>query len=170
MSIGNTLRAHDACADAVAWVGDRSWESAWAECPRGDWLLWYAGRAGADRRDIVRAAAACARLVLHLVPPGEDRPRLAIEAAEAWADAPTPERAWAAARAAAAAEAWAAAAAARAAAAAEAWAAAAWTAEAAARAVGAAEAGAARKAMHLRCAEAVRAAIPFPGPLDGGAP
>lgn len=37
-----------------------------------------------DRRAAVWAACQCARTVLHLVPEGEDRPRLAIETAEAW--------------------------------------------------------------------------------------
>ena len=38
-----------------------------------------------DRRRLVLAACACARTVLHLVPAGEDRPRVAIETAERWA-------------------------------------------------------------------------------------
>jgi len=84
-----TLRQHlidmNACDDAVAWVGERrSLQKAWDECPRGDWLLWYAARAGADHKTVVMAACACARLSLVHVPDGEDRPRLAIEAAEAW--------------------------------------------------------------------------------------
>ena len=57
----------------------------WQRCPRGDWLLWLAGRAGVDRRSMVLAACAIAREVLHLVPADEPRPLYAIEAAEAWA-------------------------------------------------------------------------------------
>lgn len=37
-----------------------------------------------DRRRLVMAASDCAETVLHLVPAGEDRPRIAIEAARAW--------------------------------------------------------------------------------------
>ena len=52
-------------------------------------MLWYAARVGADRRAVVRACCEIVRSVLHLVPAGEERPRLAIEAAERWADEPT---------------------------------------------------------------------------------
>src|SRR3990172_1665376 len=86
-----TLRRLEACPEAVDWVGDRAPETAWQECLRGDWLLWYASQLAVDRRQLVRAACACARLVLHLVREGEERPRLAIDAAGRWADDPTEE-------------------------------------------------------------------------------
>ncbi|MFH2202640.1 MAG: hypothetical protein ABIJ96_05970, partial [Elusimicrobiota bacterium] len=56
------------------------------------------------------AVAACVRTTLRYVPAGEDRPRLAIEAAEQWAADPTEENRAAAETAGAAAEtaAWAA--------------------------------------------------------------
>jgi hypothetical protein len=41
--------------------------------------------AAADPRAAVWCAAQCARAALHLVPDGEDRPRRALEVAEAWA-------------------------------------------------------------------------------------
>jgi hypothetical protein len=52
-------------------------------------MLWVAGRlAGppgdASRRPLVAASCECDRLALHLVPRGEERPRLANETAEAW--------------------------------------------------------------------------------------
>jgi hypothetical protein len=71
-----------ACADATRWVGERSLEEAWEECPRGDWLLWYAQKVGVDRRLLVRAACACARQVLQYAI--EPEARLAIETAEGW--------------------------------------------------------------------------------------
>jgi hypothetical protein len=74
-----------ACPDAILWVGDRSPSEAWHACQRPDWLLWLCGRVAVDRRLIVLCATGCARSVLHLVPPDEDRPRQAVEAAEAWA-------------------------------------------------------------------------------------
>ena len=83
-----TLRALRASDEAQEWADARADESAydlWRSCPRGDWLLWLATEAGVDRRQITLAACACARLVLDLVPDGEERPRLAIEAAEGWA-------------------------------------------------------------------------------------
>ena len=196
-TIASELSRLGACPEAVEWAGRRRIASrAWAACPRGDWLLWYAEQVGADCQDLVRAAAACASLVLHLVPAGDDRPRLAIEAAEAWAatapgskaqaaaaaDVEVAAEAWAAVGEAAAVEAAAAAAwaatgakgtawgAARAASAAAAAATAASAAAAAATAVEAAvEAGAARAEMHCRCARAVRRCVPFPGAPSEGA-
>lgn len=63
----------------------RTPETAWAECPRGDWLIEIAAEAGAFKSLLVLSAAACARLALAYVPAGEGRPLAAIEAAEAWA-------------------------------------------------------------------------------------
>ena len=60
-------------------------EELWRDCERGDWMLWLAVRAKIDRRVVVNAACACARTALQYVPAGEERPRRAIEAAEAWA-------------------------------------------------------------------------------------
>ena len=73
-----------ACTDAKQWAsGYADADEAWAACQRGDWMLWYAARAGADRRLLVRAACACARLAL----PHTSDPRVlaAIEVAESWA-------------------------------------------------------------------------------------
>ena len=75
-------------------------EELWAAIPRGDWLIWHADRCGATKRQLVRAACVCARRALRFVPPGENQPRLAVEAAEAWCDHPSPAAAEAAARAA----------------------------------------------------------------------
>jgi hypothetical protein len=49
-------------------------------------MLWVSAILDVDRRQIVVAACGCARLALHRVAEGEQRPRLAIEAAEAWAN------------------------------------------------------------------------------------
>jgi len=57
-------------------------------------------RTSADQRINVRLAIWLARQILHLVPEGEDRPRLAIEAAEAWLANPCEETVSAAAHAA----------------------------------------------------------------------
>lgn len=58
------LVSMSACEDALAWVGARTLEVAWSECTKGDWLLWYAGRSGVDRRLIISAACACVRAAL----------------------------------------------------------------------------------------------------------
>src|SRR5690349_17926772 len=73
------LESMNACRYAREWIGDRTLAKAWNECPRADWLLWFAARRGVDKKKIVLAACACARLALKFVRAGEDRPRLAIE-------------------------------------------------------------------------------------------
>jgi len=109
MSLKDELVDMKACPEAVEWVGDKTIEEAWTTCERADWMLWYAS-SKAPHALVVRAACACARMALRFVPDGEDRPRLAIEAAERWANNPTEEnRAAAGAAGAAARAAWAAA-------------------------------------------------------------
>lgn len=86
-AVATWLEREGAHHDVVEWArafGD-DWEAAWTGCPRGDWLLGIAARRAIDRRAIVEAACACARLGLDHVPDDEGRPRAAIEAAEAWA-------------------------------------------------------------------------------------
>jgi hypothetical protein len=72
-----------ACHAAQAWTKGKSLEEAWKTCEHADWMLWYAARV-CDRKTVVLAACACARTVLKYVPGGEDRPRIALETAEAW--------------------------------------------------------------------------------------
>lgn len=73
-----------ACREAADWYDGRDSEQAWAECERGDWMLWVAGKLNVDRKVLVAAACECAELALVHVPDGEDRPRQAIETARAW--------------------------------------------------------------------------------------
>src|SRR5271165_5649285 len=85
-SLIRLLRKLNACEPAVNWVGDRDLKTAWEECPNIQWLLWFAGRSKKlPVYKLVLAACACARISLKYVPAGENRPRLAIEAAEGWA-------------------------------------------------------------------------------------
>jgi len=74
--------------DVVTWAKPfgADFERAWRECPRGDWLLGIAARAGADRAAIVRGAIECARFALEYLPDGEPRPAAALDAAGAWLD------------------------------------------------------------------------------------
>src|ERR1700690_3372956 len=85
-----------ACGPAIEWVNARkfdSLETAWAECERGDWMLWYAGKksgpVGDERRKrLVLAACGCARLALPIYEkryPDDKRVRDCIETAEKWA-------------------------------------------------------------------------------------
>jgi hypothetical protein len=79
------LQSWNACQPALDWLGTRDSDQMWAECDRSDWLMWYAGHVVA-RKKLVLVCCEIARTVLHLVPPGEDRPRVAIETAERWAN------------------------------------------------------------------------------------
>ena len=80
------------CSEAIKWLLTQpDAEMAWNTCDRPSWMLWLAEKAGVEKPVFVRIACDIARTVLHLVPEGEDRPRLAIEAAEAWLANPNEE-------------------------------------------------------------------------------
>jgi hypothetical protein len=172
------LQFYSPCIAAMEWAkSQKSAKLAWENCPRGDWLLWIAGKVAIDRKLLVMVACDCAALAGRFVKKGELRPRKAIAMARAWCrgkatieqvrsayDAATAYDtvAYAAAAAAFAADAAAYAAAAAAAAFAAdaaAYAAAAFAAAAAAFAAAAYDAAAARNKMELRCAVKVRARI-----------
>jgi hypothetical protein len=88
------IRKFTPCADGVKWLADKTdIGSAWNECPRGDWMLWVAAKLDVGRPLVVKAACTCARTTLRFVPARENRPQLAIEAAETWAERPTKENA-----------------------------------------------------------------------------
>ncbi len=79
-----TLQALDPCEDALEWAETQpSLDAAWATCPRGDWMLWYAARIGVPRQRLVWVACQCARLALPFAA-ASDTPRQTIETAEAW--------------------------------------------------------------------------------------
>lgn len=87
-----------ACDDAREWAAKYpTLSEAWRNCERADWMLWLlarmVGKPGwPTHQTVARLACQCARTsLLKYVPAGEDRPRLAIEAAERWADSPTEE-------------------------------------------------------------------------------
>jgi hypothetical protein len=80
----NWLLRHEACSPSLTWLAGRDLATAWAECGRGDWMLWLAARAGMDRRVVVAACCACARTLLPRIPADETLPLAAIEAVERW--------------------------------------------------------------------------------------
>lgn len=87
MTLQEHLVSIGACKEARDWAENRTAKQAWGECDRPNWLQWWARRIGGHSRvQFIRIACDCARLVL---PPGDDRSRLALEAAERWADNPT---------------------------------------------------------------------------------
>jgi len=77
------------CEDGKIWaLTHNTKQEAWDDCQRGDWMLWYLGKickSDAQRKRLVLAACACARLALSHLPKKENRPLRAIEAAESWA-------------------------------------------------------------------------------------
>lgn len=82
------LKPYAACDEARHWLRYQrgTLQDAWDRCDRADWMLWLLGKEGmCDRRTLVLTACACARTALVHVPEGEQRPRKAIETAEAWA-------------------------------------------------------------------------------------
>lgn len=85
--IATVLRELRACDQAREWASPYSsdWQRAWAECPRGDWMLWLCSRLHIDRRWIVMAAVWCAVPALRHVPRGEHRPHDALWCARGWA-------------------------------------------------------------------------------------
>ena len=79
------VRERGACREARAWLATQSDpRAAWEACERPDWMIECAYQRGVRPEIFVRIACDCARTVLWLVPEDEDRPWLAIEAAERW--------------------------------------------------------------------------------------
>lgn len=77
-----------ACVEARAWAAGTPGtpEELWSTCPRGDWLLWLAMRAGVDRRVVVLAACDCAETATpHLTDSTRGPALAAIETARRWA-------------------------------------------------------------------------------------
>jgi hypothetical protein len=71
------------CEDALAYRATHStFAEAWQHCPRGDWMLWIATKAGVDKRTLTLAKALCAKTVIHLM--RDERSRKAVEVAEAY--------------------------------------------------------------------------------------
>jgi len=73
-----------ACGEAVEWVGDKSFNEAWATCERGDRMGWLAEKVGHDKRERVLAAGHCANLVRHLMT--DERSTKAVDVAIAYGE------------------------------------------------------------------------------------
>lgn len=77
----------------VDWVEDRDYETAWSECPRGDWLLWILIRSVYPDRALLTAVAI--DLADNVLPrfeslyPTDNSPRASIDAARAWLSNPS---------------------------------------------------------------------------------
>ncbi|MDR1984097.1 MAG: hypothetical protein LBQ28_04670 [Prevotellaceae bacterium] len=72
------------CSEGLNYYKEKeSFEQAWNDCPRGDWMLWIAAKLGVDDRILTRAKAMCAT-VRHLMK--DERCTAAIDAALDYAD------------------------------------------------------------------------------------
>jgi len=80
-----------ACEDALANAHlFNTSQELWADCKRGDWMLWLIGKLSGEsgcekRKRLVLTLCKCARLSLKFIPKYELRPLKAIETAEQWA-------------------------------------------------------------------------------------
>ena len=73
-----------ACAGARAWASNYpTLRDAWLACDRADWMLWLVAYT-LPRERLVWVTCQIARTALGYVPVEEERPRAAIETAEAW--------------------------------------------------------------------------------------
>lgn len=61
------LDRNDACEAARDWIGNRTAQQTWDECPRGDWLLWWCQRQKVTVRLLTLAKGKCAETVIHLM-------------------------------------------------------------------------------------------------------
>jgi hypothetical protein len=81
----------DACDEPIKWAGTMpDPQTAWSKCDDPGWMMWIAGRLcgkrdSARHRQVVLATCACARLVLSRIAIIKERPKKAVELAEAWA-------------------------------------------------------------------------------------
>lgn len=84
----------DPCDKAVAWLGDKTAKTAWAECERGDWMLWLLARLcgppeSDSRKKLVQVCCDCAELSLPVFEaryPNDNRPRVILETARRYAN------------------------------------------------------------------------------------
>lgn len=78
-----TSRAHH---DIVTWARAHapSWSQFWAECPRGDWMIGIAARAGVDGKVVVASALKCLPVLSPYLPPGDATIERAIATAHAY--------------------------------------------------------------------------------------
>lgn len=113
MTFIEQLKQHDACEDALEWVGDKSLPEAWATCQNGDWMLWLLWNFNTNVTDkhMRLMAVRFAREVQHMMI--DKRSIQALEVAERYANGEATDcelrvAARAAARVAARAAAWAA--------------------------------------------------------------
>lgn len=88
------LIAAGAQRDVVDWCRAHAstWGQLWSECPRGDWLLGIAARAGVERERVVNAAITCVPVLEPYLPENEPAIERALRCAQAFADGESTQR------------------------------------------------------------------------------
>ena len=80
MNLKKHLEDLNACREASHWVGERrSLREAWMECPRADWLVWYASHAGIDPAVFVPAMFKCLQLFVETLEEGITKAWMKLE-------------------------------------------------------------------------------------------
>ena len=73
------------CTYALKWLGDKTLQEAFAECKRGDWMLWAHYKLYPEKiRELTLAKGHCANTVRHLMK--DERSRDAVDAAIAFGE------------------------------------------------------------------------------------
>jgi hypothetical protein len=74
LTVAAWLRARGGSEDVASWAERHGTDvsALWAECPRADWLLAIAARAGTPAADVARGARAVVELALDLLPDGDE--------------------------------------------------------------------------------------------------
>jgi Xaa-Pro aminopeptidase len=89
-TIANRIASLHPCAEATTWASAyTNAAKAWAECQRGDWMLWIIGKqAGTPlsdkRKTLVLCACECAERALPYTT--DERVKACIDTAKAWAN------------------------------------------------------------------------------------
>jgi len=68
MTFQELLKSIDACQDAKDWASEKTWEEAYRDCPRGDWMLWLFQKTNPDNlKELTLAKGHCANTVKNLM-------------------------------------------------------------------------------------------------------
>jgi hypothetical protein len=87
--IAEFVTAHNCSTGLSTWLNQyQSLEEAFADCHRGDWMIWMLGKTKKiEKEDIIKFAVACAERTLPLFEerfPSDHRPRYALVACRSW--------------------------------------------------------------------------------------
>ena len=62
------IKKYNPCKEAIKYRRQyQTFTEAWSACPRGDWMLWIAQKAGVNKRLLTLAKGKCAETVIDLI-------------------------------------------------------------------------------------------------------